>query len=338
MKIIIIGLGSIGQRHFFNLKKIYPRADFYALRKKNKSTVIKDTNIIKNKNFNKIFKFKILKNYNQAKKLRPDLVFICNPTSFHYRDVKFFIQNKTNIFIEKPLIADINKIKKLIIKIKKFKVNTMVGYQLRFHPIIKLVKKLIKNQKYGRVVSANFKNLSYLPNYHPYEDYSKSYASKKNRGGGVINTSSHEIDLIAYFFGMPKKIQSINIKSGNIKCDTEDIINCNFLYNKPNYFFVNLELSFLHYLEKRFFYIVFKKAILKADLLNSRIEIFSNKNKKKIFSQKFKIKKNELFIKELNYMRLRNKNNKKNFLSIENNLSTIKLINKIKQFSILNNI
>ena len=47
MKILLVGLGSIGQRHLLNLKKIYPGAFFFALRKKNKSLVIKDNKSFK---------------------------------------------------------------------------------------------------------------------------------------------------------------------------------------------------------------------------------------------------------------------------------------------------
>ena len=51
MKILFVGLGSIGQRHLQNIKKIFPKSFLYALRKKNKSLVIKNTKLIKKKNF-----------------------------------------------------------------------------------------------------------------------------------------------------------------------------------------------------------------------------------------------------------------------------------------------
>ena len=49
MKILFVGLGSIGQRHLQNIKKIFPKSFLYALRKKNKSLVIKNTKLIKQK-------------------------------------------------------------------------------------------------------------------------------------------------------------------------------------------------------------------------------------------------------------------------------------------------
>ena len=47
MKILFIGLGSIGQRHLINAKKIFKNAKFYALRIKNKNLIIKDAKLRK---------------------------------------------------------------------------------------------------------------------------------------------------------------------------------------------------------------------------------------------------------------------------------------------------
>ena len=59
MKILIIGLGSIGQRHLFNLKKIFKKSSFYALRKIKKKIIIKETRIIKKSDPIKYFNIRI---------------------------------------------------------------------------------------------------------------------------------------------------------------------------------------------------------------------------------------------------------------------------------------
>ena len=55
----------------------------------------------------------------------------------------------------------------------------MIGYQMRFNPIIRYIEKILKDKTYGKVFSADFKNLSYLPKYHTYENYKNSYVAKK---------------------------------------------------------------------------------------------------------------------------------------------------------------
>ena len=52
MNFLIIGLGSIGQRHFRNLKKLDKKINFFfAYREKNKSPLLSDDNQVLNKKF-----------------------------------------------------------------------------------------------------------------------------------------------------------------------------------------------------------------------------------------------------------------------------------------------
>lgn len=54
MNILIIGLGSIGQRHLRNLKLIEPKSNYYAIRKRKTVPLLN--------NFNKVLKGDIKKN------------------------------------------------------------------------------------------------------------------------------------------------------------------------------------------------------------------------------------------------------------------------------------
>ena len=45
-----------------------------------------------------------------------------------------------------------------------------------------------------------------------YEDYKKSYASKKELGGGVVLTCIHEIDYMYWLFGDIKEVFSLTGK------------------------------------------------------------------------------------------------------------------------------
>ena len=46
MNILILGLGSIGQRHLRNIKKTYPNAKIFALRKKYTTPLLNNKNIV----------------------------------------------------------------------------------------------------------------------------------------------------------------------------------------------------------------------------------------------------------------------------------------------------
>ena len=94
---------------------------------------------------------------------------------------------------------------------------------LRYHPAVKKIKKLLNDQKIGKIFSARFEFGSWLPYWHPNENYKNSYASKKTLGGGVINTINHELDLIQYFFGEPTNIMTTKSNVGDLGIEVEDI-------------------------------------------------------------------------------------------------------------------
>ena len=66
-----------------------------------------------------------------------DVIVICSPSSYHYKHLQIVEQNFKNIkvLIEKPLFDKFYKIK------AKMKNQYFVGYNLRYHPVIKYLKK-----------------------------------------------------------------------------------------------------------------------------------------------------------------------------------------------------
>ena len=176
MNVLIIGLGSIGQRHLQNFKKTFKnKVSFNVLRIKNKQIVIKDNKIIKKRKFDEYYNTQNHKNLKKAFKAEPDLVLICNPSIFHEKYINLCIEKNINFFVEKPTLISSKKIKYFNQKIKKKGLITMVGFQQRFNPIIQDIKKIIDKKLLGPVINADFRWHTYLPDHHKYENYRKDY-------------------------------------------------------------------------------------------------------------------------------------------------------------------
>ena len=89
-------------------------------------------------------KLKNITTFNSLKKSlnqNPDVAFICNTTSKHIDTAIECAKKGCHLFIEKPLSNNLKKIKILESIIKKKKIKVMIGYNMRFHPLMK------KNQK-----------------------------------------------------------------------------------------------------------------------------------------------------------------------------------------------
>ncbi len=148
MNVLLIGLGSIGQRHLRNIYKIYKkRVNFFALRTKFNTPHLSNKNKPIKKKIESKYNIKLINSLKDINKLKLDLkaAFICTPTSMHIDQLIWLVKNNINVFIEKPISDKLTKISVLKSSIKKSKSITMMGYQYRFDPIINFLKNEKKN-------------------------------------------------------------------------------------------------------------------------------------------------------------------------------------------------
>ena len=67
MNILIIGLGSIGQRHLRNIRKIYPKVNFFALKRVKKSPTLNSQNKVIKRDLINYNNIKIIDNLQKRK-------------------------------------------------------------------------------------------------------------------------------------------------------------------------------------------------------------------------------------------------------------------------------
>jgi len=98
-----------------------------------------------------------------------------------------------------------------------------VGYQFRFHPGLRLVKKLLDEGKIGKLLSIRAEFGQYLPDWHPNEDYRNLYTAHQEQGGGIILDASHEIDYCRWLAGSEiSKVACFAGKLSSLDVDAED--------------------------------------------------------------------------------------------------------------------
>ena len=130
MKVLIVGFGAIGRRHYKNLLKIKGMKIIICTKRKNLQ--IKNNDV------------KIISDIDNCLKENPDVGFITNETAFHVSTAIKLANQGLDLFIEKPLSNSTSGIKKLNKIVKKRKIITQMGCNLRFHNCI---KKILKSWK-----------------------------------------------------------------------------------------------------------------------------------------------------------------------------------------------
>ena len=170
-----------------------------------------------------IRKVKIVNSVSDCLKEKPDIGLIANVSSLHVPIAIKLAKAGIDLFIEKPLSNSLKGTKELLRLVRKKKLITQMGCQLRFHKCIKEIKNLISSNKLGKVISVKVECGSFLPDWHPYEDYRKSYAARDDLGGGVVLTNIHEIDYLYWYFGKVLEVFSITGQYSDLKMSADDL-------------------------------------------------------------------------------------------------------------------
>jgi predicted dehydrogenase len=224
MKALFIGTGGVGQRHMRNLKTLKgDSAELLAYRVRRLPIVLTDQlSVEEGADLEQKLKLRVFTDLNEALAVRPDVAFICNPTSLHMPVALAAARAGCHLFIEKPVSHSYDQIDELIEIVERQKLTATVAYQLRFHPLVKRMSELIADKAIGRVVSVHAEVGEYLPGWHPYEDYRQSYAARAGLGGGVVLTQIHEFDYLYALFGVPRRVFAIGGRLTRLEVDVED--------------------------------------------------------------------------------------------------------------------
>ena len=184
MKFLIAGFGSIGRRHLRNLISL-GQNDIVLLRS-HKSTLPED----------EIKDIPVETNITDALAHHPDGVVIANPTALHLDTAIPAAEAGCAVFMEKPVTDSLDRLPELRQALTKNRGRMQMGFQFRFHPGFATLRELIDAGRIGRPLSFRAEWGEYLPGWHPWEDYRKSYSARKDLGGGVLLTLSHPLDYV----------------------------------------------------------------------------------------------------------------------------------------------
>ncbi|MCK5617370.1 Gfo/Idh/MocA family oxidoreductase [Candidatus Pacearchaeota archaeon] len=332
MKALFVGLGSIGQRHLTNFKAVAEKdSQVLACRSTKHNTLIADGVANACNSLKQHYGLEQFDNLDDSLRQSPDVVFVTNPSSKHLEVALKAIEYGCDLFIEKPLSHNLDKVDLLRKQAANKPSIVMVGYQTRFHPCYKLVKTFLADGKYGSVVSAGFEWGTYLPSHHPYEDYRKGYAAIKDLGGGVILGMIHEIDMICSFWKQPESLVAVGGKLSTLEIDVEDTVSVlmNYKQGRQN-FPVSLFLSYAQTKESRKFRIQLEKATVFCDLLENTVSLFDETGMAIIDESYTGLQRNTVFLDEMKEFVASVRERRQPSAPLEDGIESLKLAMRIK--------
>ena len=188
-RVAVLGCGSIGTRHASNLLSL------------GHSIIAHDPSIEARTRFEQQVGSYCAGNIQQVWESKPDVCVIASTPEYHV-DLAFQAAKAgCHLLIEKPVSHTLKNMSELLDVVDENGVTGMVCCNMRFHPGILVVKRLVENQAVGHIVAARLHTGSFLPDWRPSTDYRRGHSVDGTRGGGALLECIHEIDMALWLFG-----------------------------------------------------------------------------------------------------------------------------------------
>jgi predicted dehydrogenase len=195
IRALVIGYGSIGQRHVAVLGKLGCVVAIVSKQSIHGVTSYHDVD-------------------EAVQKFKPDYVVVANQTNLHIPTVQELsrIDYTGKVLIEKPLSCIASSWPE-----ENFE-KTYVAYNLRFHPVVVALRDQLLGDP---AMTLSIRCGQHLSTWRPDRDFRETYSAHKDQGGGVLRDLSHELDYLLWFLGSWESVAAIggNLDVLNIEAD-----------------------------------------------------------------------------------------------------------------------
>jgi predicted dehydrogenase len=210
MKILIVGLGSVGRRHLRNLVAL-GETDLVLLRS-GKSTLPEE----------ELHGYPVVTQIDAALRLQPQAAIIATPTALHLQSAIPLARAGCHLLLEKPVSHSMESITDLQDAVRQGGGQVVIAFQYRHHPGLLAIRRWLEQDAIGRPLIARAQYCDYLPGWHPWEDYRQSYSARADLGGGAVLTLCHPLDYLLWLLGDVKSVTGATAAKAGMGIDVED--------------------------------------------------------------------------------------------------------------------
>ncbi len=202
MKILVIGLGSMGRRRIRLLKKINNNLNIMGI----------DSQESRCRQSEEEFGIQTMDNLDEALvTFKPQCVVVSTSPLTHAEIIKKCLERDCNVFTELNLVSD-GYAENMRLAEEKKRV-LFISSTFLYREEVQYIQKQVK--KYDGILNYNYHVGQYLPDWHPWESINNYFVSDK-RTNGCRELFAIELPWIVKTFGKIKKVQLISRKSTNL--------------------------------------------------------------------------------------------------------------------------
>ena len=188
MKVLVVGGGSIGERHLRCIGQVGA-----------KHVSLCDTSDAIRKQLAERYQLSTeFSTVDNAAQHAWDAVVICTPAHLHVEHALALLPCTRAMLIEKPLATGLDTLPALFEAAKDKPVG--VAYVMRGHPAVVRVKELLAEGRIGKLLQVTYVGGQHFPTYRP--AYREIYYARRETGGGAVqDAATHMFDLVQHLAG-----------------------------------------------------------------------------------------------------------------------------------------
>jgi predicted dehydrogenase len=213
----IIGLGKMGISHL-SILNVHPDV---------KTVGVCDTSAFVTGCMEKVSDLVFYSDYRKMlRECRLDCVMVATPTSSHATILNDCLEQGIHVFVEKPFCLSLAEGESLASLAEEKKVVNQVGYHNKFIGTFTKVKELLDKKALGDLYAIHGES------YGPVVLRAKgsTWRSQKKEGGGCLHDyTSHVVDLMNYYVGVPERVGGTILKKV-FSNDVEDAVYSSLFY------------------------------------------------------------------------------------------------------------
>ena len=124
-----------------------------------------------------------------------DAVNIVTPHTLHYEQAMACLERDLHVFLEKPLVTDVDDAQALVAKAEERELVLVVGYQRHFHPVYERIKDVVDSGRLGDIHAA-----SCFLGQHWIRKFGDAWRTNPalSGGGQLYDSGSHLLDTLLW--------------------------------------------------------------------------------------------------------------------------------------------
>ena len=184
MKVLVVGLGSIGQRH----TRLLAAQGEYVVDACDELPAARER--LGDLAINQFFS-----SYKEALQSKPDVVFLCSPTPYHVAHVMTALEAGCHVFCEKPLTYSLAEGNRLLERMHGSDRHVNIGFHLHFHKGLMEMKRIIGEGLIGEVLQVDARVGTYITLKNSVTRY------QREQKGSLFGDYTHQFDLLYWLTG-----------------------------------------------------------------------------------------------------------------------------------------